>query len=57
MASIFPLQYTCLGNPMDGGACLATVYGVTRARHNLATKPPYIYRDIDIDIYIKQLYI
>ena len=25
-----PLQYSCLGNPMDRGACLATVYGVTK---------------------------
>ena len=23
-----PLQYSCLGNPMDGGACWATVHGV-----------------------------
>ena len=25
-----PLQYSCLGNPMDRGAWLATVYGVTK---------------------------
>ena len=24
-----PLQYSCLENPMDGGAWWATVYGVT----------------------------
>ena len=24
-----PLQYSCLGNPLDRGAWLATVYGVT----------------------------
>ena len=23
-----PLQYSCLGNPMDGGAWWVTVYGV-----------------------------
>ena len=23
-----PLQYSCLGNSMDGGACWATVHGV-----------------------------
>ena len=23
-----PFQYSCLGNPMDGGAWQATVYGV-----------------------------
>ena len=25
-----PLQYSCLGNPMDRGACRATVHGVTK---------------------------
>ena len=35
-----PLQYSCLENPMDRGACQATVYGVARVGHNLATKPP-----------------
>ena len=25
---------------MDRGACQATVHGVTRVRHDLATKPP-----------------
>ena len=24
------LQYSCLGNPMDRGACWATVHGVTK---------------------------
>ena len=36
----YPLQYSCLENPMDRGAWQATVYGVTRVRHDLATKPP-----------------
>ena len=35
-----PLQYSCLENPMDGGAGQATIYGVARVRHDLATKPP-----------------
>ena len=35
-----PLQYSCLENPMDRGAWQATVCGVARVRHNLATKPP-----------------
>ena len=26
-----PLQYSCLGNPMDGGAWWATVHGVTNS--------------------------
>ena len=29
-----PLQYSCLGNPMDRGAWQATVYRVARVRHN-----------------------
>ena len=37
-----PLQYSCLENPMDRGAWQATVHGVTRAGHDLATKPPLI---------------
>ena len=35
-----PLQYSCLENPMDRGALQATVHGVARVRHDLATKPP-----------------
>ena len=35
-----PLQYTCLGNPMDREAWWAAVHGVTRVRHDLVTKPP-----------------
>ena len=37
-----PLQYSCLGNPMDRRVWWATVHGVTRVRHNLLTKqqPP-----------------
>ena len=38
-----PLQYSCLGNPMDKGAWQATVHGITRVRHDLVTKPSYIY--------------
>ena len=33
-----PHQYSCLGNSMDSGAWWATVHGVTRVRHSLATK-------------------
>ena len=35
-----PLQYSCLGNPMDRGGWQATVHGVTRVGHNLGTKSP-----------------
>ena len=34
-----PLQYSCLGNPIDRGAWWATVQGVTRIGHDLVTKP------------------
>ena len=34
----YPLQYSCLENPMDNRALWATVHGVTRVGHNLATK-------------------
>ena len=34
-----PLQYSCLENPMSKGTWQATVHGVARVRHNLATKP------------------
>jgi len=35
-----PLQYSCLENPMDRGACGLQSMGVTRVGHDLATKPP-----------------
>ena len=31
-----PLQYSCLENPMDGGACKAAVHGVTEGRIRLS---------------------
>ena len=33
-----PLHYSCLENPMDRGASQATICGVTRVRHDWATK-------------------
>ena len=30
-----PLQYSCLEDPMGGGACWATVHGVTKSRTRL----------------------
>ena len=35
-----PLQYSYLENPKDRGAWWATVHGVARVGHDLATKPP-----------------
>ena len=34
-----PLQYSGLGNPMDRGTWQATIHGVARVEHDLATKP------------------
>ena len=31
-----PLEYSCLGNPMDRGAWQATVYGVAKSRTRLS---------------------
>ena len=36
-----PLQYSCLGNPMDKGTWQAIVHRVTKVRQNLATKQQY----------------
>ena len=35
-----PLQYSFLEKPMDRGVLQPTLHGVTRVRHNLATKLP-----------------
>ena len=35
-----PLQYSYLENPMVRGAWQATVHGIARVGHDLATKPP-----------------
>ena len=38
----YPLQYSCLGNPLDTGTWWGAVHGVEIVRHDLATKPPPI---------------
>ena len=35
-----PLQYSCLGNPMDRGAWQATVHGVAKSQTQLSTHKP-----------------
>ena len=35
-----PLQHSCLGNLMDRGAWWATVHGIAKVGHDLATKSP-----------------
>ena len=52
-----PLQYSCRENPTDRGAWQATVYGVTRVRHDLVTKPPPPVYIRTIYTYIKNIYI
>ena len=37
MATGNTLQYSCLENPMDRGACQAIVMGLQRVGHDLAT--------------------
>ena len=45
-----PFQYSHLENPMDRGAWQATVHGIARVGHDLATKPlPLIY-DLSINL-------
>ena len=34
-----PFQYSCLANPMDGGAWWAAVHGVTKSRTRLSDFP------------------
>ena len=35
-----PLQYSCLGNPMNRGVWWTLVHQESRGGHDLATKPP-----------------
>ena len=38
-----PLQYSCLGNPMDRGAWWATIRGVTKSQTRLSTHLVHLY--------------
>ena len=40
--NVNPLQYSCLGNPMDRGAWRATVHGVAKSQTRLSTHTPVI---------------
>ena len=33
-----PLQYSCLGNPMDRGAWQSVAHGIAKIRHDLVMK-------------------
>ena len=51
-----PLQYSCLGKPVDRRAWLATVLGATRVVHDLVTKPPPITLNaLEINFLMKSL--
>ena len=43
-----PLQYSYLGNPKDRGAWRATVHGLQRVRHDLATKQQCVIINVHI---------
>ena len=45
-----PLQYSCLGNPMDRGAWWATVHGVVRVGNVLATKQQSIHLSLSLSV-------
>ena len=41
-----PLQYSCLGNPTDGGARQATVHGVAKSWTQLSDDFTYLVIDL-----------
>ena len=49
-----PLQYSCLENPMDGGAWQATVHGVTKGQTQLSDFTLYAYLN-NLRTYLKVL--
>ena len=52
-----PLQYSCLGNPMDRGTWGATAYGVTKSQtwlttHTLPYLPSFIQHSRTTEVYL-----
>ena len=47
-----PLQYSCLENPMDGGAWWATVHGVTKSPTQLSDFPFTSFQWTPVDVSI-----
>ena len=45
-----PLQYSCLGNPMDRGAWWGTVHEVTRVGHGLLTEQQQEQQGIEVKV-------
>ena len=46
-----PLQYSCLGNPMDRGAWQATVHGVSKSQTHLSNQTTKYVRKLLIFMY------
>ena len=51
-----PFQYFCLENPMDGGACQATVHGVQRVGHDWATSLHFTSSDVYVRSFLYLFY-
>ena len=51
-----PLQYSCLENPMDGGAWQATVHGVTKSWTRLSDSPFHALNSVTFCFYFYQFY-
>ena len=47
----YPLQYSCLENPMDRGAWRATVHGVPKSQTRLSDLYRYVFTNICIHIF------
>ena len=43
-----PLQYSCLENPMDGGAWWTIVHGVAKSRTQLSNFTSLLHRDLEV---------
>ena len=54
-----PLQYSCLENPMDGGAWWATVHGIAKSRTQLSdfTSLHFIIKINNFEKFIKILFL
>ena len=50
-----PPKYSCLDNPMGRGAWWATVHGVARVRHDLATKTKKLTKPFASSLYLHVL--
>ena len=49
-----PLQYSCLENPMDGGAWWAAVHGVAKSQTRLSDFPIVIAGDFNTTLMLRE---